>query len=703
MAFRLACRALWLLSLVLVTAAHAGEPPQLGARVIEGVVVAPSGPVGAVEVRATHEEHVVTTVTDAQGHFVLQGLSDAWWTLSASRGAERGEIDVSVFSQDLRDEVLELGPPRRVRGIVRTASGQPLRDARVEAGLQGPYGPVHTNEARTGDDGKFELPVTGFSPVAVQVSAPGHLRRYVANASTTEALDLALEPVQELRGVVLDERGAPVKGVRIRLKRFGRVSYPTSCIGPDPLTATTDDTGAFTIEGLARGRYTFLLQPPPAYSGLSGDVVLPSDAVRWTLPGGVRADVTILSPSGAPAPASVTFIGPLGVPAHASHRTTQADASGRAAMERLLPGDYWVQAELEAGKEKRSFSRRVHVAEGGPAIAMDFRLPHRLRLNVVDARGRPVRGGRLSLMHMQGRRTDFFMSREVHGTATLAGLPEGELSVSVWDVEGYEDAHIKILLPTSAPLRVELKPTRKVSGRVLDARGRPIRAFLVGFEDVTHAGGRFSQPVSFDGEQPTFLRISADGFAPRMFHLEPSRPASLKLGDIRLDTGRTLTGRVESADGRGLAGATLRCRWPHVPAKQQEQACYGESLPGGIIHLAHVPTEPLELQVDHPEGSRTRIQVPAGATEVQVRLTTGHTVRGAVTDGRGLPLETGDVHVEMAGEWHFAPIRRDGTYVIRLPPGSGTIKVLNLEGEPKPFEGAEGQETVVDLVATDGA
>jgi hypothetical protein len=159
MDLRTARLALWLLPFALMTAAHAGAPP---ARVIEGIAVASSGPVADVEVRATtHEGRTVTGRTDAHGHFELRGLPDGGWTLTASRGAEQGELAVSAFDTDARNVVLELGPPRSVRGLVRGASGTPLNGVRVEAGLQGEFTLLQAREARGGvhvtQDGEWHL------------------------------------------------------------------------------------------------------------------------------------------------------------------------------------------------------------------------------------------------------------------------------------------------------------------------------------------------------------------------------------------------------------------------------------------------------------------------------------------------------------------------------------------------------------------
>ncbi len=628
MALRFARGALWLLPLALMTVAHAGTPPARGSRVIEGVAVASTGPVASVKVRATHGKRVVTTRTDAHGHFVLRGLSDGWWTVAASRGSEVGEAQATPGEGEPRFVVLELGLPRVVRGVVRSESGQPVLGARVQAGLQGVDGLRNPREYRTASNGRFELAVPGFSPVAVHVSAPGYLRQQVTEASPAGEWDVVLESAVELRGSVTDSRGTPMRGARVRLKRYGRTSFPTTFSGHDSLATLTEGDGTFAIGGLQRGRYSFLLEHR-AHAALTGDVEVPTAEVRWTLPEGVRVSTTVTGQDGRPAPARVSFSGPLSDPAFfPSERTVETGAAGGAVLEGLVPGTYQVSATLRSGAEERSLSRRVQVSTEEPSLALDFRNPHQLRGSIVDARGRPVRNVRVSIRHEE---TGFSVTRRsARGTFTFDSLPEGALTVEAWK-DGHEPVSTEARGPASAPVRLVLKRQRNVpvSGRVTDERGRPIRSFSVNGTPKRHAGGRFSVPVS-PGVEAVVLRISAEGFAPRLLTFGPRAPAPRKLGAVRLDRGRTLTGRVETPEGWDLAGVTVRCRWPGAQSQRAPSACHGETLPDGSLYLAHVPAEPVLLELDHPDWPLTRMLVPEGVTQARVRLPRGLTVRGTV-------------------------------------------------------------------------
>ncbi|HZI15377.1 MAG TPA: carboxypeptidase-like regulatory domain-containing protein [Myxococcus sp.] len=359
-----------------------------------------------------------------------------------------------------------------------------------------------------------------------------------------------------------------------------------------------------------------------------------------------------------------------------------------------------MKASLQSGAQTRAHWRKVPLTGAEPPVALSLQGPHRLRGQVIDARGRPVRGAQVLAVRAEPEREEFSVTREgVDGAFAFDNLPDGELTLTAWAPE-HEGASVRVRLPASGPLRLVLPrdPSYRVTGRVLDTKGRPVRAFRLDSTEVKHAGGRFSvsMPLYRDSE---VVEVSAPGFAPRRLTVGPKR---LALGDIRLGPGRTLTGRVETPEGRGLAGATVWCRWAGPPQGSQASACHGNTLPDGSLYLAHVPEEALVLELRHPDWPRTRLHVPAGVSEARVRLTPGLTLQGTVRDGRGRPLEAGAVHVTQDGEWHFGRIQPDGGYRLRVPPGRGTLQVLNLQGEPLTFEGTEGQTVRVDLVAPGG-
>ncbi|NTX40547.1 carboxypeptidase regulatory-like domain-containing protein [Myxococcus sp. CA033] len=710
MRLRLFHHALWVLSVLLLTSAVAEEPSARGSHFIEGLVVSSSGPVPDVEVRATFREHVLSTRTDARGHFVFRGVAGAPWVLTATRGSELGTQRVTMVMGNERFVGIELAPPRVVKGRVRGAAGTPLKGVRVRAGIQQRLGLLKYQEVLTGEDGGFEVPVPGFSPIAVLVNAPEHVSRYIAPVSVVAPLDVVLERSETLRGEVVDSDGKPVVGAWIHLKHYGRVGFPSTCFWPPPLSAQTRADGSFELPELARGRYSFLVEPKDRLSAL-GEVVIPSQKVRWVVPAGGRLTVAVVLPKGLIHPIWVHVDGPLGHrDVRTSSRARRPDEAGSASFDGMVPGRYLVSLSFDVLEEYRRVSREFRFEGEARTLTLDLQGARRFRGRLVDERGVAIQGGHAELNLELTGGTKLLIRRATarNGGFAFEHVPPGEASVFA-DAQGHDESQrVKVLDEQPEPVRLvskreaSVRDAVRVSGRVVDARGRPIPSFQVAHQSFENAQGRFSLSFPVEGNKPLYVSISAEGFAPELRKLAPRAGATVRIGDIKLGMGRLLTGRVEAPNGQGLWEATVRCRWPELPGRDGPDVCFGATYPDGSLYLSGVPDEPFLLEIQHHEWPRTRRLIPAGVDTAHLRLSPGLTLEGVVRDARGLPLESGGVLARIDGEDHFGTLSTDGTYVLRVPPGAGAIEVLNRPSEPVPFEGAEGQTVRANLVVLTG-
>src|SRR5262249_61806278 len=89
-----------------------------------------------------------------------------------------------------------------------------------------------------------------------------------------------------------------------------------------------------------------------------------------------------------------------------------------------------------------------------------------------------------------------------------------------------------------------------------DTRTQDARSFGVGV--YTGFDGRFELPV--DGEGIALVAIGAPGFRPSVTRVELARDRTVDLGDIRLDRGATLAGRVDH-DGVSRERVAVRVTW----------------------------------------------------------------------------------------------------------------------------------------------
>jgi RNA polymerase sigma factor (sigma-70 family) len=299
-------------------------------------------------------------VTDAQGRFTLDGLSeDADASLSLIHDEfELQDILVSTKPKAsdgvkrLKPEFKHtLAPGRTLQGVVTAAdTGKPLPGVFLDIQADAPNG-LFFGEARTDEQGRYRMPgPAGLSNYQVGAYPPpdsgylairgGHGGEWPAGAKFIEA-NFVLPRGGLIRGVVLDaEKKKPLAGVSITYEphRDNRRFWdkPYDLVSP----ILTDKEGRFTITGLA-GEGFLLAEGPsvdyvrtmlPWREGLMrGDRYLhsyakvnvpekgPPVAAELTLRKGVTLEARVLRPDGSPVPRVMAYcrgMDPLSMHAH---------------------------------------------------------------------------------------------------------------------------------------------------------------------------------------------------------------------------------------------------------------------------------------------------------------------------------------------------------------------------------------------------
>lgn len=169
--------------------------------------------------------------------------------------------NISIADADVKSVVWEVDAGATITGVVRTKTGETVEDAYVYARSTGGAGRAKTNwgNDQTSRAGTYEL--TGLKAGAYKIEvtstqglAPkdGYPVEIVAGATIQK--DLVLDDVGTLSGTVVDANGAPVANIDIstRLLTGGRASW-----GGDH---STDEAGAFSIEGMRPGDYRVMAQ-----------------------------------------------------------------------------------------------------------------------------------------------------------------------------------------------------------------------------------------------------------------------------------------------------------------------------------------------------------------------------------------------------------------------------------------------------------
>lgn len=207
-------------------------------------------------------------------------------------------------------------------------------------------------------------------------------------------------------------------------------------------------------------------------------------------------------------------------------------------------------------------------------------------------------------------------------------------------------------------LRLVLSPWPAVTGRVVDGAGRPLdgarlrllaepaggapaaRTPSPAAEAHSRTDGRFELVDA--GPGPFRLEVERAGFVPLVIAgvagvaglvARAGRDlADVELGDLRLEAGVTLAGRVLDEGEEPVAGAAIEAH--PAAGGEPRRAASGED---GAFALADLPPgERLAVTVRHPDFATARLpEVEVSPAPLDIVLRAGATVSGRVVDGAG--------------------------------------------------------------------
>ena len=228
-------------------------------------------PVAGAVVADDHVRRTPEVRSDANGRFELRGMDDGTFGHNSLLVRASGYAPLTFHwtgsGLGNREVAMELSPGRRVHGRVLDADGTPRESAFVALLALTAVGSANEYErrsARSDANGRFELRDLRSDvhyTLLVQDSTSGEL---VVELPASDALDedlgdLRLPAACALRGVVVDERGAPLPWEALELHGPSGAGAP-SPQGLNALLAAqrhtrSDSLGRFAFENLGPGAY----------------------------------------------------------------------------------------------------------------------------------------------------------------------------------------------------------------------------------------------------------------------------------------------------------------------------------------------------------------------------------------------------------------------------------------------------------------
>jgi hypothetical protein len=466
---------------------------------------------------------------------------------------------------------------------------------------------------------------------------------------------LLLASVPGLSGTVLDERSRPIEGAVV-------VLIPGS-LRDEPQTGTSDAMGRFEIvlskpgplrvEVYARGYVPYLARDVDLEKPLSIALRRGGETIIGVVRDGTTLDPlegAIVETRTGESVARVSAEPRLGVVDAVS------DERGEFRLEGLSKNSYSVSASAPGYGR----TTRFNVAPGGPVELYLFP-GSGVYGRLLDEKGDAVEGALVSAesedrMRLSGPPPA--QSSDSEGRFALLGIEPGRYRLFVRH-EGFaaiahnlelrkeNDADVELVLTAGVTLKGRLVDendaplTGSVSLRAID--GGQVGALLRSwFTAETDNQGVFSLNSVPAGDHT--LVVEARGYGPTSFEASVSgRRKEEDLGDIVLETGLAISGRVLGESGSPIASATVNA-FPSVRAvamamgdRTLEAETDGE---GGFV-VAGLP-EGVYNVFAHAQGfgfSKPMV-AESGAVNVTITLRPAGTIRGTVVDPEGSPVSS---------------------------------------------------------------
>ena len=538
------------------------------------------------------------------------------------------------------DNVIALGAPAHLSGVVRDDAGAPIARATVELLGVEPDETYNSRDralapmfglrsATTRDDGSWELRELPPGYAYIVAHAPNREAHYgqlwiASGDNRAEPLDLA--PAGAITGRILDRDGKPLAGVSVDSTDYD-----------DP---QSDAEGKFRVSNVPLGETTLeFASSSAAWLGMDEEIktTVPVqgavvDVGDVKMGGGLLLSGTIRDQSGAALP---------DLELRADEKTFRTDANGH--FEARVAKPFY---SLQIVRDYRKIADTPDVPDdatqfdlGEIKVERAFNWP----LDIRDEAGNAAPQATLKFMATDRTNTtnsQFFTPIQRYLTTDGEGAFVPSLPASTYKIEGQglwgvvAPQNVTITAPAPgekpAPLKIVVRafaPTR-ATGRVVDEKGAPIARARVqikskqGYASVlvfSGADGTWNAQFADFAAEPAFdkAEFAAYNFVRGGEMTREGEGGPWKSADIVMArTDIALAGRVVDANGVAVAGA--RVSWQDNPKFD-----FAATDSKGNFEMKNVPVAPFTLvasdgsrfaQTKAPPGTPVDVQLPPAKT-----------------------------------------------------------------------------------------
>jgi hypothetical protein len=431
--------------------------------------------------------------TSDDGSFILENIKPGpTQVLAQAPGFTTGRAPTIEVEDGkaVNDVEIALETGAKLTGRVTDASGAAVAGVTVRAETMGPgAGRVMRfdgadSAASTDPSGEYSLDSLEPGEKSFVFSRSGYVdetKTITLASGRDNRLDVVLGSGLRVGGVVVTEGGAPVADATVR----------ASSAAGGFREAHTDAGGAFQLEGLTPGHYSFTASKTGLANGMLRDIdVAAQNNVRITMKGGgtISGQVTGLSAKDLEQ-TTVTASSPNG------NASAPVDSSGTFRIEGAPTGTVRVGArtgQIFGGTARSATPKTVQLDAGGAAqVDIEFK-------NDTVVRGRvtqnnvPVTNASINFIPRQGKTTtNSSAMTDASGRYEVPGLEDGPYNVQVMDMKSMAPYMTTFEVHGSGNFDIDMR-TASLRGRVLDAStGQPIEGATVDIRPKSNDAGFF--------------------------------------------------------------------------------------------------------------------------------------------------------------------------------------------------------------------
>jgi hypothetical protein len=583
--------------------------------------------------------------------------------------------------------------------VLASDSGRPLAGAKVVVAIDAPLPAdlpedATRNVARSDAQGRFRLEGIGSSPFTLSARAPGHAIGERRDVKAGAVVDVVLFPGSTLRGMVRDDDGRPVSGALVRAEadRFW---------GKEPPPERTDPEGRFEMAGVTPGEYEVVARlggRAPAF----GRVVVEPEAeatVSLLLSAGGFVRGRVVDELGRPLRGRVwvDVVDDHGLSASMGDlMTTESKDDGTFALGPVPIGGLGLAASAP-----RRATRRFHALVAAPRRTVDLgdvalEAGLQIRGHVRAREGRVLPGATLTARsEASGGGRSVEGNADAKGAFALDGLEAGWYRVTIAAPE-YARTQVRVAAG-GEPLDIVLEAAGVISGRVVDAQGRPVHDGSVNAKardakldarpqesEADPADGSFKIEGLAGGAYD--LEARASGHAPALLaNVSVVAGRTTAVGTLTLSRGGVVSGSIVDAEGHGVPGASVYVETD--PSRLTEDLA-SQTDSAGAFEIRGVPAGRVRVRALHPSftpGGVPEHNVEPAKDPVPIRIVLGPGARveGHVRYRDGRPFAAGRVIVSSSdpsaayGWPEPIPLDDSGAFVAEhVLPGRARVHVL---------------------------